>query len=215
MIRAWAIALWLFAAPVNACQLALMLGIDVSHSIDNDEYNTQVFGLAEALRDPTIASTLVELQVALAVVQWSGAEEQEVSINWMRMLSPAHVARFEKSVRNLKRPWSSSNTGVGAAINYMLDQFSRVPDCQRRIIDFSGDGISNSGPLPINARGRAMDMSVVINGLAIDRVGLSVTQYFKGHVISGRARLSTRYPHQTVSRATSAHLIKKARKKRA
>jgi len=29
-------------------------------------------------------------------------------------------------------------------------------------------------------------MGVVINGLAIDRLGLSVTQYYKGHVTTGR-----------------------------
>lgn len=180
------VSLALTGAPAHACQIALMLGIDVSHSIDGSEYRTQVDGLAEALRDPVIASALTDLQAALAVVQWSGAQEQEVSINWMRMLSMRHVERFETAVRNLQRPWTESNTGVGASINFMLDQFERVGDCNRRVIDFSGDGISNSGIPPNLARARAQEMDVVINGLAIDRLGLSVTQYFKGHVTTGR-----------------------------
>jgi len=176
----------LVAGPARACQLALVLGIDVSHSIDAAEYRIQVDGLAEALRDPVIVSTLVDLQVALTVVQWSGAQEQEVSIPWQRMLTKRHIARFEARVAQLNRPWDASNTGVGAALQVMLDQFDRVRDCQRRVIDFSGDGVSNAGPLPITARSRAKEMGVVINGLAIDRLGLSVTQYYKGHVTTGR-----------------------------
>lgn len=166
--------------------MALVLGIDVSHSIDAQEYGFQVDGLAQALRDPVIASTLVDLQVALTVIQWSGADQQDVSIPWQRMLSPVHVNRFEKRVRQLARPWTNSNTGVGSALHSMLDQFDQVRDCQRKVIDFSGDGISNAGPLPIDARVRAKDMKVVINGLAIDRIGLSVTQYYKNHVTTGR-----------------------------
>ena len=68
----------------------------------------------------------------------------------------------------------------------MVAQFQEVPDCARRVIDFSGDGINNAGPLPIDARGQALDRDITINGLAIDRVGRSVTQYYKGHVIAGR-----------------------------
>ena len=172
--------------PAKACQLALVLGIDVSHSIDANEYQTQVTGLAEALRDPVIADTLVDLQVALTVVQWSGSDQQEVSIPWQRMLTKRHITRFETRIRGLSRPWSTSNTGVGAALQTMLDQFAEVRDCQRKVIDFSGDGVSNAGPLPVDARGRAQAMGVVINGLAIDRLGLSVTQYYKGHVTTGR-----------------------------
>ncbi len=170
----------------QACQLALVLGIDVSHSIDAQEYRIQVDGLAEALRDPVISSTLIDLEVALSVVQWSGANQQELSVSWQRMLSKRHVARFEDRVRGLSRPWRDSNTGVGAALEMMLDQFDQVRDCKRRVIDFSGDGVSNAGPLPIDARGRAKAMGVVINGLAIDRLGLSVTQYYRGHVTTGR-----------------------------
>jgi len=145
----------LTALPAKACQLALVLGIDVSHSIDANEYRTQVTGLAEALRDPVIAATLVDLEVALTVVQWSGSDQQDISIPWQRMLTKRHITRFENRIRGLSRPWDSSNTGVGAALQKMLDQFDQVRDCQRKVIDFSGDGVSNAGPLPIAARGRA------------------------------------------------------------
>lgn len=176
----------LVSGQAKACQLALVLGVDVSHSIDASEYRVQIDGLSEALRDPVIASTLIDLQVALTVVQWSGANQQEVSVPWQRMLTKRHLASFVARVAKLQRPWKDSNTGVGAAIEVMLDQFSKVSDCKRKVIDFSGDGVSNSGPLPSLARARAKSAGVVINGLAIDRIGLSVTQYYKGHVKTGR-----------------------------
>lgn len=185
-MRVLATVIVLLAPPVQACKLALVLGIDVSHSIDASEYSIQVQGLADALEDPVIASTLVELNAALTVVQWSGETQQDLSIPWQRMLSARHVDRFRVRVANLVRPWKKSNTAVGASLNLMLDQFAQVPDCTRKVIDFSGDGISNAGPLPVAARGRAKSMDVVINGLAIDRLGLSVTQYYKNHVTSGR-----------------------------
>lgn len=187
MIRAVCLALGLVSAPqAQACKLALMLGIDVSHSIDNGEYAFQVGGLAEALSDPVIASAMIDLQVALAVMQWSGNGEQELSIPWRRIVSQQGLRAFQAQVRTLRRPWTKSNTAVGDALSAMVAQFQEVPDCARRVIDFSGDGINNAGALPMAARGQALDRDITINGLAIDRVGRSVTQYYKGHVIAGR-----------------------------
>lgn len=176
----------LSALPATACQIALMLGIDVSHSIDNGEYAFQVGGLAEALNDPVVASTIVDLQAALAVTQWSGEGEQEVSIPWTRITTQQSLRAFQTRVRTLRRPWLDSNTAVGAAIETMVNQFADVPDCARRVIDFSGDGINNAGPDPIAARGLARQLGITVNGLAIDRVGRAVTEYFKRHVVVGR-----------------------------
>lgn len=187
MIRAAILSVCLLlSTPAQGCKLALMLGIDVSHSIDNGEYAFQVGGLAEALSDPVIASAMVELQVALAVMQWSGDGQQEVSIPWVRILTRQHLKAFQIRVRTLQRPWTKSNTAVGAAIRTMVNEFAEVPDCARRVIDFSGDGVNNAGELPIMPRGMAMNGNITINGLAIDRIGRSVTQYFKNHVIVGR-----------------------------
>ena len=186
MTRLACLLFLLMSLPAKACQLALVLGIDVSHSIDNNEYGFQRDGLVAALQDPVIVSTLVDLQVALTVVQWSGADEQEISIPWQRMLTKRHIERFRTRVQNLRRPWTHSNTAVGAALDEMLNQFDAVSDCARRVIDFSGDGVSNAGADPIAARTRAIARSVVINGLAIDRVGLSVTNYYQRHVTTGR-----------------------------
>ena len=169
-----------------ACDVALVLGVDVSHSIDNTEYSFQIAGMVEALDDPLVASALIDARAAVAVVQWSGEGEQEVSIPWTRVVSSQSLQALQMQMRTMGRPWSKSNTAVGAALARMIGLFGAVPDCSRRIIDFSGDGINNAGPLPIGARGLALERGITINGLAIDRLGLSVTQYYRGHVLTGR-----------------------------
>ncbi len=176
----------LAALPARACKVALLLGIDVSHSIDATEYRWQIDGLVAALDDPVIASTIVELNAALSVVQWSGQEQQQLSMSWTRVTSPAALGAFQHRVRNLVRPWKKSNTAVGDALTMMIGEFPKVPDCARHVIDFSGDGDNNIGPDPVAARRLAKARNIVVNGLAIDRLGLAVTRYYRDHVIVGR-----------------------------
>lgn len=182
----WLVLALLLPLRALGCDIALVLGVDVSHSIDNSEYGFQIIGMVEALDDPLVASALIDAQAAVTVVQWSGLGEQEISIPWVRVVSQQSLRALQMQMRTMGRPWSMSNTAVGDALTTMVGQFDQVPDCGRRIIDFSGDGINNTGPLPIGPRRLAMERGVTINGLAIDRLGLSVTQYYKGHVLTGR-----------------------------
>jgi Ca-activated chloride channel family protein len=193
----------------QACKVALMLGIDVSHSIDFTEYRWQVDGLSAALNDPVIASTLVDLDAAVAVTQWSGEDQQEVSIPWVRMTSEDSLRAFQHRVDTLKRPWDNSNTAVGAALTTMIGEFSKVPDCSRQVIDFSGDGDNNSGEVPREAREMARQLGIMVNGLAIDRLGLSITKYYRDFVIVGRgAFVVTAHGYHDYARAIRKKLFR-------
>ena len=48
-------------APVSAiaCELALLLAVDVSGSVDTREFRIQMDGLATGLRDPMVSEALV------------------------------------------------------------------------------------------------------------------------------------------------------------
>lgn len=172
-------------APALACRLALALTIDVSGSIDPGEYRFQMDGLADALEDPVIAEALSQAQAALMVVQWSGAADQDVSIPWRRMLSYEAVGIFAQQVRATKRRWHGGKTAVGDALDYVIGRFAEVPDCTRRVIDISGDGQSNDGSDTVLKRALARELGITINGVAIDRMGLSVTQFYRNQVITG------------------------------
>lgn len=169
-------------AGALACQTALVLALDVSNSIDSDEYRLQTDGLAAALRDPQISEDLIQGQVALSVVQWSGRGEQQVTIAWRIMRSPTDVRAFAAESEAMPRAFFGSNTAVGGVIRFGLSHLNDNPGCQRRVIDISGDGQDNAGTDPKAARLLAERAGVTVNGLAIDGTGRSVTTYFSTHV---------------------------------
>lgn len=175
-----------FAGPSEACEVALVLAVDTSGSIDRGEYRLQTQGLADALADPEVADALVLGQVALAVVQWSGAGQQSLSLPWRRMLSLDAVADFAAAARALDRAFSGSDTAVGEAIGFSADQFAAVADCRRRIIDISGDGPINAGRPLGPERNRALEAGIAINAVAIEDAGQSIpiTEFYRRAVIT-------------------------------
>lgn len=196
------------ASPVAACRLALILAIDVSSSIDRGEYRFQVDGLADALQDPEIINVLVKDQIALAVVQWSGHDEHIMSLPWRRMLNAQEVAGFAGRVRNMQREWSRSRTAVGDMINFSAEQFTVVRDCGRRVIDVSGDGAANDGAETSEARRRAQERGIEINGLAIDSVGLAVTEFYRRFVRTRGGFVITSRGYSDYPRAIRAKLLR-------
>lgn len=185
MFRA-ALLAWLTAQPVLACETALLLSIDVSGSIDRGDYRLQADGLAQALRDPAVVEALVRDQVALAVVQWSGVDQQALVLPWRRMLSEAEVAAFADRAAAMPRAFAGSDTAVGEGLRFALAQFAAVPDCKRRVIDVSGDGQENAGFTDARARTEAVAAGVAINAIAIEDPGpaFPITQYFQRWILT-------------------------------
>lgn len=176
----------LLPVPGRACETALLLAIDVSGSIDAGEYALQGRGLAEALSDPEIADVLVQGQVALAVVHWSGVGAQALVHPWQRMLDRGDVASFAGAVRVQPRAFAASDTAVGQAISFSAAQFAAVPDCRRRVIDISGDGPENAGFTVGRARQTAQAQGIEINALAIEDMGNSapITSFYRRWAIT-------------------------------
>ncbi|MGL4282025.1 MAG: DUF1194 domain-containing protein, partial [Albidovulum sp.] len=162
------------------------LTIDTSGSIDRGEYRLQTQGLADALADPEVADALVLGQVALAVVQWSGAGQQVLSLPWQRMLSREAVADFSAAARRIDRAFAGSDTAVGEAIGFSTAQFAAVADCRRRVIDISGDGPINAGRPLGPERAAALQAGIAINAVAIEDAGQSIpiTEFYRRAVIS-------------------------------
>ncbi|WP_284154876.1 DUF1194 domain-containing protein [Algicella marina] len=170
---------------VQACDLALVLAVDVSASISPTEYDLQMRGLADALLDPEISEALQANQAALTLVQWSGSSRQVVSIDWRRVLSEADMAGFSEMVNNTDRAWQIYSTAVGEALLFSDALFAEVPDCLRRVIDVSGDGLSNEGLKAHKARDEVVSRGTTINGLAIETSISGLTRYFEDAVTGG------------------------------
>ncbi|MEZ5779481.1 MAG: DUF1194 domain-containing protein [Paracoccaceae bacterium] len=199
---------------VLACDVALLLTIDVSGSIDRGEYRLQVDGLADALADPEIVDALVLGQVALGVVQWSGTGEQVLVMPWRRMLSTGEVGDFGKRARLLQRAFSGSDTAVGEAVAFSVQQFAAVADCRRKVIDISGDGAQNAG-FPLGPeRGNAEASGIEINAIAIEDVGrtIAITEFYRRFVITRNGFVVTARGLQDYPRAIREKILREIAK---
>lgn len=218
MKRAWVPAavplLVLFLRPAFACDVALVLTIDVSGSIDRGEYRLQVEGLANALDDPDVADALVLGQVALSVVQWSGTGQQMLMLPWRRMLSPGEVDAFADRARILQRGYSGSDTAVGEAIGFAADQFGAVADCRRRVIDISGDGPQNAGAPLSQGRLAAAEAGAEINAVAIEDIGRAspITEFYRRFVITRNGFVMTARGLDDYPRAIRAKILREIAK---
>ncbi len=157
MMRWLALAVLFWTGPTRACDIALVLGVDVSNSIDASEYDLQAHGMAQAFADPDIAEALIAAQAAIAVVQWSGPGEQEVSLDWLQVRNRFEMDALRLRISLLSRPFEKSDTAVGEALAAMVTLLDRAPRCERRVVDFAGDGVNNAGNPPAQVRARALE----------------------------------------------------------
>lgn len=206
-MRAVALCLSLFSAPLaSACDTALLLAVDVSNSIDSNEYTLQSGGIADALYDPVIRDALISGQSALAVVQWSGPKDQVVSIPWRRIRSEADANAFAEEARAMKRAVFYSNTAIGSVMTYSFELFPEMRDCARHVIDISGDGQDNAQTSPQVQRHEAERRGIDINGLAIEPVGLAITNFYRQRVITANGFVMTARGYADYPRALRAKM---------
>jgi Ca-activated chloride channel family protein len=197
-------------APITAqaCDTALILTIDVSNSVDTVEYRLQTDGLADALRDPAIVDTIVAGGTTIAVVQWSGVDKQTVSIPWMQVRSALDVQSLSQKARLLERAFVLSDTAPAEAVLFSLKLFDQVPNCTRRVIDISGDGTPNSGSDVRAARNLAERQGVTINAIAIESMGLAITNFFRSTVITRNGFVMTARTHREYPATLRAKILR-------
>ncbi len=210
MIRPFFFASVIAALPfaATACDTALVLTIDVSNSIDTAEYRLQTDGLANALQDPEIVETMVSGEAMIAVVQWSGVDKQALSIPWTQVRTALDAQWLSQQARDMERAFVLSDTAPAEAIYFSLDLFNQVPDCTRRVIDVSGDGTPNGGSEVRAARHAAELAGVTINGIAIESMGLAITNFYRGAVITRNGFVMTARTHREYPATIRAKILR-------
>lgn len=194
--------------PVLGCELALLLAIDISGSVDDGEYRLQVDGTADALGDPAVADALVQGRVTVAVVQWSAVGMQKVVQPWTPIDNHADLRAFAAQARATERAFGKADTAVADAILFSVGQFADVPDCRRQVIDISGDGQQNAGsPLP-QARQAAASAGITINAIAIESIGQSISEFYRNSVITDTGFVMTAQGHGDYPAAIRAKLLR-------
>lgn len=190
LVRLAATLLALMAAgpAVAECRLALVLALDVSSSVDAREYDLQRVGLASALDAPEIRAAILRGgggDVALAVYEWSGRFQQSLHLDWARLRSDADITRAAAVLAGMERSTDEYPTALGSALGYGAQLMTRAPDCARRVIDVSGDGINNEGFPPALAYKNFPFHGVTVNGLVILGHDTEVLQHYRSEVLHG------------------------------
>ena len=176
--------------------VALVLAVDASRSIDDEEWNLQRQGYIDALNDPQVIEAIQSGAVgaiALTYVEWSSDDEQETVVGWRLIRDLESAAEFTHALAGGKRRFMSS-TSISGAVDYAVRLFDGNGfEGLRRTIDISGDGANNRGRSVDAARDDAVAAGVTINALAIldgtaSRNGYPeppVDEFMRDHVIGG------------------------------
>jgi len=168
--------------------LELIMAIDVSGSVDSEEYALRMGGIADAFRDPDIQGAIEIASprgIAVSVVLWSSSEWQVVAVDWGLILNADDAHAFADAVDAAPRE-HRGNTAIGSAIDFSIRHFiGNGFEGARRVIDVSGDGISNDGPDTEPARDRAVARGITINGLVIVENNLPARRFYREKVIGG------------------------------
>ena len=182
------------------CRQALALGLDVSGSVDAEEWQLQINGLARALGSPDVARALFAMEGApvwLAVYEWAGDSAPRDLVTWTALRSPQDVRHVQAALRAQTRVPHAPGTAMGAAMQYGGQLLAQRPACWRHTLDISADGRSNMGPRPERVRLQPELAEVTINGLivstgshtappkAVDKELAQLSTYFQGAVIQG------------------------------
>lgn len=168
-----------------ACALALILLVDVSGSISDENYKLQRQGIVQAFEDQSVRNTIKAQPggVALSLLEWSS--NVRVTVPWRVVKTNSDIEKFSQEI--LEAPRSSSNlTALGHALNKAIEYMEEVPcDPESKIIDVSGDGPSNEKEEPDEPRNKAITKSIVINGLPIITIVYpEIVDYYKEKVIT-------------------------------
>lgn len=174
------------ARPVD---MALVLAVDCSRSIDPEEYRLQALGYAEAFRTDRVRKAALGGRrgaIAVAMTHWGGQRAQELVVDWTLLADPAGLENFAARLAVQPRRIDDDATSLSGAIDHARRQFSTLPyAAERRVIDVSGDGINNQGRLPRFARDEAIDDGIGINGLPILTEYGTLDRYYRAEVIGG------------------------------
>ncbi len=174
-------------APASAAAVALVLAVDVSDSVSNERYRLQHDGIANAFENPRLIDAIGRSRggVEVLVLEWSDPEKIAVTVGWTKVTDNVSAADFAAAVRRSQRS-SHGLTAIGAALHAAAAAFEGLPEpAGHKVIDVSGDGISNFGPPPAEVRDRLVARGITINGLAILTEEPWLEDYYRQNVIGG------------------------------
>jgi hypothetical protein len=172
--------------------LELVLAVDVSGSMDDEEHAVQRAGYVAAISHPDFVRAIgagAYQRIALTYVEWAGSTLQATVMPWRLIESEESARAFADELSS--RPITYiRGTSISGALVYSTALFDgNGYDGFRKVIDVSGDGPNRTGIAVDVARDLAVGRGIVINGLPImirpSRSFSALDRYYADCVIGG------------------------------
>jgi len=153
-----------------AVDVELVIAVDVSYSMDPDEQALQREGYVQALTSGEFLRALREGthgKIAVTYFEWAGQYDQKIIMPWRLIDGPEAADAVATEIA--RAPYRrASRTSISGGLLFAKPLFDNSGyRGLRRVIDVSGDGANNAGPLVVPTRDDVLAAGITINGLPI------------------------------------------------
>jgi len=198
MLRSFVLSAVLFgwalpaAAEPVAADLELVLAVDASGSVDDEEFDLQMRGIAAGFRDRKVRQAIgsgPHGRIAVNLIVWADHQEPKDASGWFLLSGDADAEAFAQLVEAFpRRQNGATGIGEGVAAAVRAIEANGIAGV-RKAIDVSGDGRETAPReyvvlLP-QARIMALSSGIAINGLAIVNEDAALLDYYRTEVRSG------------------------------
>lgn len=163
------------AAQERPVDLELVLAVDASGSIDEEEARLQRAGWAEAITNPKVLGAIRSGghgAIAVMYLEWAAVGCENVAVDWLRVSDAVSAQRFASAIMKAPRLDCWGGNAIGDAVDFATKSLlANRFQAKRKVIDVSGDGPNTLGQPVIQARERALALGITINGLVIKDPG--------------------------------------------
>ena len=161
----------------NEVSLELVLSVDVSTSIDHQEFELQRQGYIAAFNDPDVQQAIKDLPKGIAVTMQFWANNNVVDLGWFKLIDDgnggiSNLDSFISKMQEVKRTGNYTISGLSQKKRIQVDSSSNAVNMgggtdlklaiesatdlilnndyvgDRLVIDVSGDGIPDDTPYP-------------------------------------------------------------------
>jgi hypothetical protein len=182
------------AAPSQQTEVdvALVLAIDASGSIDHNEAELQRKGIAEAFLSKEVIQAIQSGslgRIGVAAIYFSSRQYgvMSVPVNWMIVRDQKSAEDFVRTLISAPRQ-SARGTSISDALELSQRMLEKGPyRSAKQVVDVSGDGENNAGRRLLDVRDELLAQSITINGLPIidETTSQDLDKYYEGCVIGG------------------------------
>ena len=170
--------------------LALVLAVDCSFSVDATEFRLQMQGLGQAFRHQEIQDAIAQGpngRIVVSVFQWSDDRSQLIVVPWTDRRS-AVAAATGRQLETMPRRLAEGGTSISGAMRFARRHAAGTAPFAppRRVMDISSDGRNNIG---IARTGCATRSSARHHhqALVIINEWPTLDKYFEQQVVGGPA----------------------------